>query len=178
MTATTEAIRKLASNRRYGPATLARWLGLGAADRAGLLALAEMLRPSENQLRDLWEWAEEIAQRERQSLAAVLAHPSVQTAGRRAVGRNDKLRLIRAALRRLRFPTLAAAEARARDLIHHLGLPASVRITIPEAFEGDELRVEIVARSSTELRAAVTSLQHAAGSSTCEQLFAVLGEPL
>ncbi len=170
------ALRSFAAERKYGDATLQRWLQLAAGDAAALLALAQALRPSENQLRDLWEWAEEIAARDRVPLAQVLAAEPIAAARRRRVGRNDKIKLIKGELRRLRFPQLAATEERLAALVRELGLPRNVRLTLPEFLEGDDIRIEITANSRAALRDAAARLLAAAQTPGCAALFALLGE--
>jgi hypothetical protein len=170
------AFRTFAAERKYGATTLERWACLQADDAAAILGLVQELRPSENQLRDLWDWIEEIAARDRVAPAQVLASAPVTAARRRDVGRNDKLRLLKTALRRLRFPQLTAAEDRIADLIATLGLPRHVRVVVPEQLEGDSVRIEITAASAATLRAAADALGTAARSPACAQLFALLAE--
>jgi hypothetical protein len=173
----TDPIRAFAREHRYGAATLERWLALETADGHALLELAEDLRLGENQLRDLWKWAEEIALRDHRSLAQVLAHESLAVLRRsRSLGRNDKLRLAKAALRRLRFPQLVAAEERLAALVRQLDLPRNIRVTFPEFLEGDAVRVEIVANSVASLEAAAERLRAAAEAPACTAIFQVLEE--
>jgi len=168
--------RSLAADRRYGSATLERWAALAPDDAAALLQLVRDLRPSENQLRDLWNWIDEIARRDQRTPAAVLTSEFAAKAWRRPLGRNDRLKLIKNALRRLRFPQLSAAEERLATLIGALGLPRQVRVVLPEFLEGDSVRIEITADSVTSLHAAATALSTAATTPACEQLFALLAE--
>jgi hypothetical protein len=173
----TDEIRAFAHERRYGAPTLARWLALAPPDGQALLELARELRLGENQLRDLWDWAEEIAQRDHTSLVQVLAHESVTTPRRnRSLGRNDKLKLIKAALRRLRFPQLAAAEERLAALVRQLDLPHNIRVTFPEFLEGDEVRIEIVANSIASLEDAAERLRAVAGAPPFAAIFQILEE--
>ena len=173
---TDAAFRTFAADRKYSMATLERWSRLGADDAAAVLCLVQELRPSENQLRDLWNWIEEIAAREQLTLAQVLALAPVAAARRRDVGRNDKLTRLKGALRRQRFPQLVAAEEQLAAHIRALALPRHVRIILPEFLEGDAVCVEITADSAATLRAAAEALCTAAASPTCEQLFARLAE--
>jgi len=166
--------RTFAAERRYSPATIERWARLAATDASALLGLVEELRPSENQLRDLWTWMEEIAARDRRTLADVLAAAPIMAARRAASGRNDRLRLLKGALRRERFPQLSAAEDQLATLIRALELPRHVRLITPEYLEGDTLRIEITANSAATLRAAAAALLAAAATPACAQLFAVL----
>ena len=172
-----DAIHTFARERRYAPATLERWRALEPRDARALLEVAQELRPSENQLRDLWEWADEIAHRDRLSLAQVLALEPVTSVRRtRNVGRNDKLKLMKAALRRLRFPQLAASEDRLAALVRELDLPRNIRVVFPEFLEGDEVRIEIVSDSVAALAAAAERLRAAAGTPACKAIFQLLEE--
>ncbi|MFQ5667633.1 MAG: hypothetical protein ACE5I7_14570 [Candidatus Binatia bacterium] len=171
-----QAVRTFAAARRYRPATVHRWLRLPAADRGALLGLAQELHFSENQLRDVWDWAEDIAQRDRLSLAQVLALEAITAARRRPAGRSDKVKHIKTALRRLRFPQLTAVEDRLAVLVRALALPRNVRVVFPESLEGDEVRVEIVARNAAALREAAARLQAAVQEPACEAIFELLGE--
>jgi len=171
------ALRTFAHEHRYSTTTLERWLALDPADGRALLELAQELRLGENQLRDVWEWAEEIAQRDHMSLAQVLALKSVAAPRRsRNVGRNDKLKLIKTALRRLRFPQLAATEERLAALVRQLDLPRNIRVSFPEFLEGDEVRIEIVADSMASLATAADRLRTAVETPACTAIFQILEE--
>jgi ParB family transcriptional regulator, chromosome partitioning protein len=172
---TDTAFRSFAADRKYSQATIERWSHLGSEDAAAVLRLIEELRPSENQLRDLWTWIEEIGARDRVTVAQVLVLETLTAARRRDVGRNDKLKLLKGALRRVRFPQLTAAEDRLAALIRELALPRQVRVVVPECLEGDTIRLEITADNAATLRAAVEALRTAVAAPACEQLFAVLG---
>jgi ribonuclease D len=171
-----ERIRAYATNRAYGAATTERWLGLEARDGDALLQLATELRLGENQLRDLWEWAEEIALRDGLALHQVLTAEPLAAVRRRHLGRNETLKAIKAALRRRRFPQLAATEERLAGLVRALQLPRTVRISLPEHLEGDHVRIEIVVDSAAAWQAAAASLLAAADTPACAELFARLGE--
>lgn len=168
------SIRGYAAERGFRPATVARWLALDAPDATALWELARDLRPGENQMRDLWEWAAEIAAREAVSLSQVLSQ--VMTASGRG-GRNERLKQIKAALRRRRFPLLAAAEERVAARIRDLRLPPGVRVTVPDNLEGDQVRIEFSARSAAALRAAAEAVARAASTAACEEIFELLSDP-
>jgi len=169
-------IQAYATARAYGAATTARWLRLAQPDAAALLQLASELRLGEHQLRDLWDWAEEIAAREGLSLSQVLAVEPIAAARARRLGRNDKLKAIKAALRRLRLPQLAALEDRLADLIRTLELPRHVRVNLPAHLEGDQVHIEITAADAAAWRAAAAALMAAADTPACRELFRLLGE--
>ena len=171
------ALRTFTQERRYSAVAVARWLAMTPEDGEALLELARELRLGENQLRDLWDWAEDIASRDRLSVARVLALEPVRLARRaRHVGRNDKLKLVKTALRRVRYPQLAAVEERLAMLVRELNLPRNVRVRFPEFLEGDEVRVEIVADSAAALAAAADRVRAAAATDTCETIFRLLEE--
>lgn len=162
--------------RYYREETTKRLLSLSDADGQALSKLMRELRLGENQLRDLWEWAEEIASRDQQSLCEVLGRAEVQDALGRRLSRNDRLRLVRQALRRRRFPRLAAVEEKLETLVRQAALPPSVQVRLPVNLEGDEVQVLLTARSATDLRQALQSLCLWANSQDCERLFALLEE--
>jgi len=170
----TAALCAFAAARRYSGDTLNRCARLNGEDSGALLGLLQELRPSENQLRDLWNWIEEIASRDHISLAHVLASEKVAAARRRDLGRNDKLKLLKDTLRRQRFPQLAAAEDQLAGLIRELALPRHVRVTLPAFLEGDAVHVDITADTAAALRTAAEALHAAAASPACERLFALL----
>ena len=170
------AVRAYGAERHYGAATLERWVALGAGDAAALLDLAQDLRLGENQLRDLWGWASDVGVRQQISLAAVLALDAVAAARRQPLGRNDRLRLVKSALRRLRYPQLSAVEDRMAELVRTLDLPRDVRVILPDFLEGDAVRIEIVATDPDSLRTAAERLARAADTPACRELFALLGE--
>ena len=174
--ATDAAFQAFAAERRYARATVDRWFSLAADDAAAVFALARELRLGDHQLRDLWQWAEEIATRDRVSLAQVLEAEPLGSLRHRAVSRSDKLKQIKATLRRLRFPQLTAVEERLQGLVRDLDLPAAVRIALPEFLEGDVIRVEIVAGSAAALRDAAAHLLAASRTPACAALFDALTE--
>ena len=171
-----QGVRQWAAERRYRHALVERWLRLDAADARALLGLAIELRLGENQLRDVWDCAEDVAARDRSSLAAVLTGPPLTRARRRAEGRSDRLKAIKAALRRLRYPQLVATEERLAELVQQLALPRSVRVTLPDCLEGDTLRVDIVVDSAAALAAAAAALHAAATRPECTAIFTLLEE--
>jgi len=168
------AARAFAASRRFSAATRDRWLRLRDDDRNTLLQLAERLRLGENQFRDLLDWSEEIAVRDRCSIAAVWARAPMATALARDLGRNEMIAAIKSALRRLRFPQLAAVETRLAELARRLKLPRGVRIRFPEHLEGDEVSVEMSARSAAGLRAQADALQRALSAPEFDEIFRAL----
>lgn len=170
-------VATLAAERRYGAATVARWQQLPAPDAHALATLVAELRPSENQLRDLWEWAADVATRDGLSLAHVLEHDSLRTVRQRPLARAEKLKLVKGALRRLRYPRLATTETALAAHVRALGLPRTVRVEFPEFLEGDDVRITFVARSTTDWAHIAQALLTAATDPRCAALFELLAEP-
>jgi len=169
-------IEAFARARPLHPELLDRWMSAAEPDAAALLELAESLRLGENHLRDLFEWAEEIAARERGTVAAVLASTPVQAVRSRGLGRNETIKAVREALRRLRFPQLAALQERLSRCVRALRLPPDVRLVLPENLNDDEIRIEVRARDSVALAKALTGLREAIGRPEMEELFGLLRE--
>lgn len=169
-----DRVRTWGAERRFRPVTIERWTALAGADADALLRLATRLRLGENQLRDLWDWLDEVALRDGVSLATVLASGSLQDPFVRGLGRADELKVFKAALRRLRFPGLAAQERQLAGLVARLALPSSVRVEWPDFLEGDHLSISIDVRSPDGLRSVAQALASAATRPECAQIFALL----
>lgn len=169
-------IGAFAAARRFQHGLRERWCAAADADAAALLDLAEELRLGENQLRDLYDWTEEIAARDGGTVAGVLGAAGVQAARARGLGRNEAIKAVREALRGLRFPQLAALERRLAECIRSLRLPPGVRIVLPEHLQGDEIRIEICAGDAAAVRAALAELAAAADRPQLAEVFALLQE--
>lgn len=169
------AIRDYARGRGFHWQTLERWLGWTEADRDVLAALAVDLKASENHLRDMMDWLEEIALRDDAKIHEILASPAIaaiRTDPR--LGRADKLKRIKEQLRRRRFPRLAVLEDALGATIKALKLPAGMRLNAPPGLEGGRLKVEFDAGSAAELRELSERLSAAAATDAMAQIFALL----
>lgn len=171
-----DGIRAFAAARRFSATTVERWLRFAERDRVVLLRLAERLRLGENQFRDLLDWSEEIAVRERCSVADVWQREALTSVLARPLGRNEMIVAVKAALRLLRFPQLAAAEARLAELIRRLKLPRAIQVRLPEHLEGNEVRIELAGRSAAALRDHAAALQRALDAPLVEEIFRALEE--
>lgn len=169
------AILAYARGKRFGGATVGRWLAREEAERDSLLALAERLRLGENQFRDVLDHLEDIAVRRACSVAAVLGEPSLRQVLGGDLGRNEAIKAVKAALRRLRYPELAESERRLAELARGLALPAGVRVEFPENLEGEHLCVTLRARSAAELRAQARALLLASERREIDEMFERLG---
>ncbi len=152
-----------------------RWLRWQATDRDALGALAVSLKIGENHLRDMMDWLEEIALRDRIPIAQVLASKAIddwRTDPR--LGRADKLKRIKEQLRRKRFPRLAQTEEEIEIRIRALKLHPEIRLSVPPGLEGGRLHVEFSAVSVAHLKGLVSKLGEAAASSLGAEIFQYL----
>jgi hypothetical protein len=175
-----EQIRQYAQEKGFHPVTLQRWLSWAAPDRQGLLDLALATRASENHVRDLIEWLEEISLRDHVAITDILAKdPIARIATDPRLGRVDKLRQIKQQMRRLRFPRLSAIEDSIHSRIRELKLKAPVRLSVPAGLEGAKLHVEFDASTQEEFLSAVRELAEARHHPSMDRIFALLrGETL
>ena len=154
---------------------LERWLAQPATDRDALLELARELLLGENQLRDVLDDLTAIAARRGSDAASVLRDATVRAVRARGLGRNEAIRALKQALRRLRYPQLSAAEQRLAERVKALRLPAGVQVELPENLEGERIGLILRARSAAELRAQADAVVAALRGATIEEMFAVLG---
>jgi len=170
-----ERIREYAQEKGFHPVTLQRWLGWGAPDRHVFLDLAVATRASENHLRDLMDWLEEISLRDHVTITNILAENGIaKIVTDPRLGRADKLKRVKQQIRRLRFPRLSAIEDSIQAHIRELKLKAPVRLSVPAGLEGAKLYVEFEASTQAELLAAVRELAEAARHSSMDKIFALL----
>jgi hypothetical protein len=169
------AVRAYATTKRFAAATLERWLRCTPADQTELLRLIESMRLGENHTRDLLDAMEAIALRQQTTFASILHSETVSAVLNAGRARNETLHLLKQALRRLRYPQLAAAETHLRELTKRLGLPAGVTLTLPENLEGDELVFSVRARSAAELRRRMEGASAAVRATELDQIYRILG---
>ncbi|MDH3444278.1 MAG: hypothetical protein OEN50_10175 [Deltaproteobacteria bacterium] len=170
-----EQVREYAEARGFHPQTIARWLALTPAASAALCRIAVALKISENHIRDLMDWLEEIALRDGCTIDKVLADKSVTDAETDPrLGRADKLKRIKEAIRRRRFPRLAQTEDALRRRIAELKLHPAILLSAPPGLEGGRLRVEFSAASQEDLKRRVAKLADAADKDATRDIFALL----
>lgn len=169
------ALREYAKTRGFHPITLERWIRWEEAHGDGLRELAVDLKASENHLRDMMDWLEEISLREHAKIHELLARPeivSVRTHPR--LGRSDKLKRIKEQLRRWRFPRLAATEDSLAACIKALQLPGTIRLSAPPGLEGGRLRAEFEVGTAADLHELSDRLRDAAASEAMTEIFTIL----
>src|SRR5512145_642680 len=81
------------------------------AERAALQAAMTALKPSASHVRDILDWLDDIAARERTRPAAALADSELDAILRGRGSGPDRLKRWKERLKRLRYPRLAAREA-------------------------------------------------------------------
>lgn len=170
-----QQIREYAEARGFHPQTIARWIAWDPRASAALYRIAVSLKVSENHVRDLMDWLEEIAIRDGSTIDRILDDRSVSAAeADPRLGRADKLKRIKDAVRRLRFPRLAQTEDAVRGRILELKLHPAVSLSAVPGLEGGRLRVEFGAASEEELKKHLARLMDAADKDTTREIFALL----
>ena len=170
-----ERIRDYAKEKGFHPQTLARWLHWEPQDRDALCGLAVGLKIGENHLRELMDWLEEIALRDRCGIHQLLTQKEMTDIGSDPrLGRADKLKRIKEQIRRLRFPRLSRIEDTIRARTQELKLPPAVRLSVPFGLEGGKLRVEISASTAQELKKLISQLAEAADRDSIKEIFRML----
>ncbi len=165
-----------AQRKHLSLATSDRWQAWQAEDQAALLSCAQELQLGENQLKDFLDWLEEIALRDETAIQAVLGQMEIRNALATQGSRNDKLKAVKTALRKMRYPRLTQLEASARAAVKALDLGRSVQISLPPAFEGDEITVTFHARNTQELQERLSRLQQRVDDGGFQRMFDVLDE--
>jgi hypothetical protein len=170
-----DAVRAYAAEKRFSAGMLDRWLGLPPGDRAALLEVARRLRLGENQVRDVLDDAQDAAARRGGNLAQVFAAEPIAAVFRRGRGRNETLKALKLALRRLRYPQLSSVEDRLGQLAKALPLPYGVRVSVPPNLEGARITVTFAADSAPALRALARDVARALDRGEVEEMFRLLG---
>lgn len=168
------AVRTYAAEKRFTAATLERWLAQPPVDRAALLELAARLRLGENHLREVMNDLAAIGSRRACGIAAVLQGDDLRSALDQRLARNDAIKTLKQALRRLRYPQLSSAERRLAELGRTLHLPAGVRLELPENLEGEHIAVTLRAGSAAELRVQAQAVAAALQGGAIDEMFTVL----
>jgi len=138
--------------------------------------LALALKISENHLRDLMDWSEEIASRDCVAVATIFADRvfgDIATDPR--LGRADKVKKIKDNLRRMRFPRLARAEDEIQEKIGVFKLQPEIRMTVPPGLEGGKLHVEFSVTNQQDFKRLAGKLAAAAEKNVASEIFMLLG---
>ena len=165
-------IRKFAEQKGLHPRTVERWLAYDTNDRSAVYRVVLSLKPSENHLRDIMDWLEEIALRDRCSLVSVLGEKSIEDLiTHPRLGRGDKLRKVKDEIRRRRFPRLAHIEDSIHASIKELKLAPEIKVSLPAGLEGGCLTVQFTAADRQEFCRLVERLADAANAAPMARVF-------
>jgi hypothetical protein len=167
-TATDDAIRRWAAERRLPDVHLRRWLALALDDRSALLELAGTLRLRTGQFVAAFELLEEIALREREAnvpiegaFAAIFARREIRRILEGAGSAPGRARELLDMLRAIRFPRLKRTADRLAAEIAALGLPRGVKVVLPNELSSDEVRIVISAHGGGALEQLIDSVARA-----------------
>ena len=166
------AIRDYAQAKGFHQQTIDRWLGLAPGDQDALADIALSLKCSENHLREMMDWLEEIGLRDNTTISEILTRPAIESSrSDPRLGRADKLKRIKEQLRRWRFPRLAALEESVRLKVQSLKLPASIQLSVTTGLEGGRVQVSFSARNVDEFEKLTHRLSDAASSGILSEIF-------
>jgi hypothetical protein len=172
---TAQAIQDYALDKGFHPQIKERWLSWDANDGAALLEVALSLKAGENHVRDLMDWLEEIALRDGIAIGEILRSTNIsdiRTDPR--LGRADRLKRIKDQIRRIRFPRVTQIEDSIQSKIRQLKLPPTVRVSVPAALEGGDLKIEFTAGSPAEFKKNLAKLGAAAESDSLAEIYVLL----
>lgn len=176
MSTITEQIAAYAQLKRLNPQTLTRWQTWTESDQAAFFAFVYELQLGENHLKDFLDWCEECVLRDGGTIAELLARPEIRQPLTAKLGRNDKLKAVKEALRKIRYPRLSRLEEELRAAVKALDLGGRVRISLPPSLEGDEVTVEMKARNVQELCESLERLRQRMDEGAIQRLFALLDQ--
>lgn len=171
-----EQILDYARTKGFHLQTLAHWLRLAEPAQKALLHLARELRMGENHFRDFVDWIEEISLRDGVEVSEILGRDSISRIfSDPRLGRNDKLKRIKAELRGLRFPRLTQMEREIHERVRALKLGPQIQITVPPGLEGGVLTVQMKSKDYQELKSLVEELRRAVEAEALKEIFDCLG---
>ncbi len=145
------------------------------AERAALAAVVDALRPSAHHLGDVLDWLDDVAARDGVRPGTVLADPALRAAFAARGSAPDRWKRWKDALRRLRYPRLAAREREFHDAVRVLDLGRNVTILPPPDFEGGVVTVTLRVSSERELLGHVERLGELQRAGAWARLFGIIG---
>ncbi len=144
-------IHELAAERRIPQSHVARWLAMDLPSRAAMLNIARVLRLRTGQLVTALDTLDEIAVRERVTVAAILDRPEVRRVANGPGSAPSRASALLEALRTLRYPQLRKMQDELRAEVSALKLPRGISLDLPKELGSDELTVSLRVRSAAEL---------------------------
>jgi hypothetical protein len=146
-----EAIHALATRRHLPRSHLEKWLAMDAESRMALFELVERLKMRTGQIVVAVDLLEEIAIRERATVAAILTRAEIRRADALDASGPARAAAFLDALRAIRFPRLKLAVERLSAEVAALRLPSGLRVVLPKNMSSDELVIQLSARTPLEL---------------------------
>ena len=169
-----EEITSYSRDRGIHAQAVERWLALAEEDQQALLGLARSLRLGGNHFNDFLDWCVEISLRDGCSIAAVVDGKELSpTLSDSRMGRNDRLKHAKEALRRLRYPRLTRIEDEVRRRLRTLKHDPRIRITVAPGLEGG-LKVELQAGGVEALTRLAREVESLADNETAREVFALM----
>ncbi|HWP57416.1 MAG TPA: hypothetical protein VNL14_05980 [Candidatus Acidoferrales bacterium] len=155
--------------------TVKRFLSLEEGAQRAVAAIVVPLKASENHVRDMLDWLEEICLRDGVAIDELLSREAFAAImGDARLGRSDKLKRVKEELRRIRFPRLSWVEGEIARRIRALKLDPRTEMTVPKGLEGGWLAVQLRARSQDELKRLLAVLSEAAATGEVREIFTLI----
>ncbi len=145
------AVRAWAIEHHVPESAVKRWLELGEADATAILALARDLRLRTGQLLSALEMLTEIAVREGQGAASVLARAELRGMLHGAGSRPERAAALIDKLRELRYPRLSRIRGKLEAAVAAMRLPRGLAVVLPKDLSSDELTIRLTVRTAAEL---------------------------
>jgi hypothetical protein len=152
-------IRDLAAEKRLPPSHLERWLAMDSPSRGAILDLARALRLRTGQLVTALDTLDEIAVRERVTIAVVLDRPEIRRIANAPGSAPSRASSLLEAIRTLRYPLLKKLQEQLHTEISALKLPRGISLDLPTDLGSDELTVSLRVRSAAELAHLLDALE-------------------
>ena len=171
-----EQIATYAHEKRLSPQTLARWSAWSEEDQAAFLVVVQVLQLGENHLRDFLDWLEEITARDGGVVRELLTRTDIHQPLQSKLSRNDKLKAVKEAVRRIRYPRFSRLEEDVRAAVKALDLGNRIQVSFPPTLEGEEITVELKACNPQELTDNLRRLQQRVDDGSLLRLFALFDE--
>jgi hypothetical protein len=141
-----------------------------------LLTVAQELQLGENHLRDFLDWLEDIVARDGGTIQILLARPEICQGLNARLSRNDKVKVVKDALRKIRYPRLSRLEEELHAAAKALDLGKHIQVSFPPALEGEEITVELKVRNLKELTDNLGRLQQRVEDGSLRRLFTLFDE--
>lgn len=169
-----QAIFQYARERGIKDETVRRWQALGAPDQGSLLELARALKLGQSHFLDVLDWCTEISLRDGMPLAALIARDEIALVLRDTrLGRNDKVKHVKATLRRLRYPRLTRIEGEVQQRLRSLRTDPRITLAVAPGLEGG-VKVSFSALSAEGLERLALEVAAVARAQETRELFELL----